>query len=575
MNKARLSIIGLAFLLGTESDGIGATPAAPFTYQGQLKQDGLPAKQTCDFQFALFDSKTDGNEIGLSLLKNGIGVVNGLFDVEVDFGADVFSGGLPWMEVSVRCPAGSGAFTTLGPRQHITGTPFSIATRGLFVDDNENVGIGTTSPAESLEVRGNIRAARDDGAETQLIVESQSATGPPHLTMQKARGSLVAPTPVSADDQLGEINFNGWDGNRWFVAAGISASAVEGFTPTWHPSSLEFATTPAGGGGRLQRMSIDENGNVGIGTTAPQAKLEVAGGEVRFPGGTNPGGAYTNFNDSQDGKNHIRGTTIMADNGGNVGIGMTNPTQKLDVAGIVKVQGLQFPDGTIQSSAASSLNPGIRGSQLFDTPGSFNWTCPAGVTAVLVEAVSGAGGSGGGGSRASSHDGGGGGGGGSGGYWRGVVATNPGQTYNIVVGGGGAAGLGGVQPANGTPGGDGGVTRLLGPGGAILVEITGGLSGAAGISGASGGIGGAGGAGGMSTPINALRVSGQSGEPGYSGSDGGYGGETSIAVASYSLGGDGGDGGMVFDPNYCETTAECVNGCDGDNGDDGFLLLQW
>ena len=74
----------------------------------------------------------------------------------------------------------------------------------------------------------------------------------------------------------------------------------------------------------------DTGGNVGIGTTTPAAKLEVSGGEVRFPAGTSAAG-FTHFNFSADGKNYIRGTTIIADNGGNVGIGTNSPVDKLQL----------------------------------------------------------------------------------------------------------------------------------------------------------------------------------------------------------------------------------------------------
>ncbi|MBI1827288.1 MAG: hypothetical protein HY287_03805 [Planctomycetes bacterium] len=444
MEITRIGIIGVALLLAASTSGLAAPMSTAFTFQGQLKQDGHPFDGNANLTFQLFDAVSGGNILGTINLPATV-VTKGLFSADLDFGPGPFTNAeARWLEIQVDG-------TSLSPRELLTATPFSLATRGINVDDSGNVGIGMASPLENLDVNGNIRAAREDGAETQLIVESRSATGPPHLTMRKERGSLAAPTPVPAGDQLGEINFNGWDGNRWFAAAGISASAVQDFTSTWHPSSLEFATTSGSGGGRQTqmvinedgdvgigttspaghlhifggphwtshgwnkclalsgngsielgqdnpntrfgiassndqlyvfssttdgteqppsyRMIIDENGDVGIGTTGPQAKLEVASGEVRFPGGTNPGGSYTNFNDSQDGKNHIRGTTIMADNGGNVGIGTTNPQAKLDVGGGILASGeirstsggFRFPNGTVQStagvtSAISSIN---------------------------------------------------------------------------------------------------------------------------------------------------------------------------------------------------------------------------
>src|ERR1019366_5215561 len=80
----------------------------------------------------------------------------------------------------------------------------------------------------------------------------------------------------------------------------------------------------------------------------------------------------------------------------------------------------------------------------FATPGTIQWTCPAGVTSLTVTMV---GGSGGGAfTGAGGGDGGGGnvgpGSGGGGGEWsQATITVIPGQVYTIVVGAGGMCGL--------------------------------------------------------------------------------------------------------------------------------------
>ncbi|MGR3176773.1 MAG: hypothetical protein ACUZ8E_01795 [Candidatus Anammoxibacter sp.] len=73
---------------------------------------------------------------------------------------------------------------------------------------------------------------------------------------------------------------------------------------------------------------------------------------------------------------------------GNVGIGTTNPTEKLEVNGNIKItgtgNGIKFPDGTAQTTAATSGNPtnALIDVSIFYTSGS-NST----LSAVMVAAV--------------------------------------------------------------------------------------------------------------------------------------------------------------------------------------------
>ena len=61
---------------------------------------------------------------------------------------------------------------------------------------------------------------------------------------------------------------------------------------------------------------------------------------------------------------YAQDTTLTVTSGGNVGVGTTSPTQKLQVAGTVYSTsgGFKFPDGTTQASAASGTGGGIGGS---------------------------------------------------------------------------------------------------------------------------------------------------------------------------------------------------------------------
>lgn len=99
--------------------------AAGFTYQGRLTGASGPVDGMCDFEFRLWDALTGGTQAGAPVTATNVVVSRGLFNVTLDFGAGVFDGSARWLAVAVRCPAGTGAFTPLDPRQALTATPYA------------------------------------------------------------------------------------------------------------------------------------------------------------------------------------------------------------------------------------------------------------------------------------------------------------------------------------------------------------------------------------------------------------------------------------------------------------------
>ena len=107
-----------------------------FTYQGRLTSGGAPVNGPCDFQFSLFDAASAGTQIGSTQTAGNISVTNGLFTVVIDFGGGAFNGLARWLEIGVRCPAGSGAYTPLSPRQALRAAPYALALPGLWTQPN-------------------------------------------------------------------------------------------------------------------------------------------------------------------------------------------------------------------------------------------------------------------------------------------------------------------------------------------------------------------------------------------------------------------------------------------------------
>ena len=147
--------------------GPQATPlGTSFTYQGQLSNSAGPVSGSCDFQFSLWDAASAGSQVGATVAANAVTVSNGLFMVTLDFGASPFGGEARWLLIAVRCPAGSGAFAQLSPRQALTAAPYALTSRSTGAIQGR--AIGTTAPlsGQVLKWNGQQWAPADDSVGT-------------------------------------------------------------------------------------------------------------------------------------------------------------------------------------------------------------------------------------------------------------------------------------------------------------------------------------------------------------------------------------------------------------------------
>jgi trimeric autotransporter adhesin len=157
-----------------------------------------------------------------------------------------------------------------------------------------NVGIGTAAPGTSLVVSknaANLPAAQSAGTVMQLGAADNSgariqldgfgAGVGNALVLRMARGTAASPTATQAGDELGRIVGEGYGttGYSSFTGsvAGIAFGAADNWTDTDQGTYLAFLTAANGGTTASERMRIDQNGNVGIGTATPANLLTVNG----------------------------------------------------------------------------------------------------------------------------------------------------------------------------------------------------------------------------------------------------------------------------------------------------------
>lgn len=215
--------------------------------------------------------------------------------------------------------------------------------------DNGNVGIGNTAPAEKLHVTGNALVSGTGSFTGGLSTNSNlSVTGTAAVTGTSTftgastfNGSVriaqSGTTPLSFGSSNG-TKISLWDNlGSSIYGFGIQSSLLQIFTADGN-ADVAFGYGPSAS--MTETMRVKGNGNVGIGTSSPAQKLSVSGDTLTT------GTAYlldTNHSIRAISGSGVAISTygitdgiILKQSTGNVGIGTTSPSQKLEVNGTVK-----------------------------------------------------------------------------------------------------------------------------------------------------------------------------------------------------------------------------------------------
>jgi hypothetical protein len=247
-------------------------------------------------------------------------------------------------------------------------------------DQSGNVGIGTSSPTAKLDVI----PANDSVTDGAKVRRTGSASQ--YGVFNYAYGALMltaVDTGSPVTNNYGHsFYFNQHDGSTTRTAMFIDGSGNVSIGSTNNSSYrlnlvgdnsssypvLKLQNTQTGGHSWLlysgatssagafgvyddtasaYRMFFDGGGNIGIGTTTPNAKLDVSGDIMLGGPGTGtlyPSTSGQNIAIRARASDIIFGSSTPVDymiikNGGNVGIGQSNPTYKLDVSGNTNVAG--------------------------------------------------------------------------------------------------------------------------------------------------------------------------------------------------------------------------------------------
>ena len=279
--------------------------AAPITYQGQLQQGGQLVNDTpVTMEFLLFAAESGGDP--LEDVQKSVTPHNGLFQVELDFGAEAFDGNDRFLEIRVD---GS----PLIPRQRVTATPYALLAGdlvgGLSATAWSLAGNAGTSSAtnflgttdnQALELRtANVRSLRIEPSAVLFndlpITANVIAGSHANWVTPNVRGATIAGGGVvdelNSDPQHILEAPNRVTDNYGTVGGGYDNQAGDGAGTT---SDRAFATV--GGGRRNTASSSASTVGGGANNTASRLYSTVGGGLSNTASGTasSVGGGFDN-----------------------------------------------------------------------------------------------------------------------------------------------------------------------------------------------------------------------------------------------------------------------------------------
>ena len=184
---------------------------------------------------------------------------------------------------------------------------------------------------QTLELTPNY-IFKNEGSDIFLRKSSGNA---PRIIANRSAGTQSLPTSTTNGMDLFTIGVGGYTNTFTGERGQINFKATQNWTFGSNGTKMTFSTTANGNNSYSERMVIDHDGRVGIGTPTPTANLDVVRGSAPdgtalFRGTTHA--SHFNYSSTEDTyiRGGINGSNVIINDVaglGNVGIGTTTPTK--------------------------------------------------------------------------------------------------------------------------------------------------------------------------------------------------------------------------------------------------------
>ncbi|MCG8408666.1 MAG: tail fiber domain-containing protein [Phycisphaerales bacterium] len=284
MKLCRLFVFMVAAfgMLNASVSGDDIISPPTFTYQGELRQGGLPVTGDCELKFELFDMAVGGSQIGPTNGPMTVTVIDGIFTAQLDFGVDpAFCGQRRWLEISVCCPSPCAVGGPLAPRQELTPSPYALALPALKNTASADAGF----PGSPNLIGGHHDNSIGAGSAGAVVVGGGAAGA-----MNNSASGLF-PVVSGGLNNTATGNTSTVSGGSTNTASMQHATVAGGFL-----NAASGKQSTIGGGGQNNASGPSSTVGGGINNTASGIQSSIGGGTTNIASGASStvGGGHTN-----------------------------------------------------------------------------------------------------------------------------------------------------------------------------------------------------------------------------------------------------------------------------------------